>query len=261
MHDIAHVNYSLQTESEETKAQIIDLPMETSLSIEAMERSYTRGKESLRKRYDEFLRYWREEGIGLLDLQAFLTAKPVEGEGELLSRFISENRGGTGAERVSGDSESPSEAPVFYLYTIWTIGERLEQEVKRRFDSDDPMQAILLDVAGSRIVLNIHTAVQRWIRAAAARPNGLNIIGEVYPGTHQRNGAELEELVRFAGAGNAVGATQEGSMFVPKKTMHSLFLIGEGRECILEKIQPCFDCSGRKCLYYQLGGCHGQDAL
>jgi hypothetical protein len=159
-------------------------------------------------------------------------------------------------EEERGTNHAAAETIDGFVYTFWTIGDALERKVNELFDEHEALDAIFLDVAGTRVLLHMHAAIQQWLRDSFARPNNKSIVRELYPGHDAFSAAELERLVQAAGAGSAIGVAGDSSMCIPKKTMYSFFVVGEGPERLVEEIHTCPDCSGMNCLYYQMGGCH-----
>ena len=223
--------------------------IEVSLSLDDLAQNFTHGKEILSKRYDQFCSSWEGEWKELLDLQFFLASLlPEDAEPVIERHYVEEAAGSAGYE----------EKAYAYVYVVWTIGAALEQKVNELFNSGDAMNAILLDVAGTRVLLNMHTTMQNRLREMYARSNSRNLIWEVYPGNNFFGSLDLDRIIRVVGGDGIISAASADSMFLPKKTMYCFFVVGEGPERVMEKVHACPNCSGQSCLYYQLGGCHLQ---
>lgn len=218
-----------------------------SLSLDEIERDIVRGKEGIRRRFEDFKRFWESEGSSLLDMQVYFTAVEPAAVESSITRILEEDQG---VDLVAADTIES------FVYTFWTIGDALERKVNELFDEHEALDAIFLDVAGTRVLLHLHASIQNWLRDNFAHSNHKNIVQEIYPGHDAFKPDELEKIVRAAGADRVIAVTGDGSMCVPKKTMYSFFVLGEGPERLVEEMHACPDCSGTSCLYYQMGGCH-----
>jgi hypothetical protein len=203
-------------------------------------------KQALESRHERFVSYWQEEGHRLLEnLKVFISTVPEH----LLDPELGAAFGpATGASGDTGEAH--------YVYALWTIGKELEEQVSAFFEEHKSMQALFLDLAGTKVLLELHKTVQTLVRDKLASPNGFNIIKELYPGNSRPGSLNLSKVISCAGAEKEVSPVAGNQMLSPRKSMYTFFVLGSGPENLQSSVEPCSDCSGMQCLYYQLGGCH-----
>lgn len=140
---------------------------------------------------------------------------------------------------------------------VWTTGAALEKEAGRMTAAAGSiMTGLLLDVAGSIALYSMHDVLIGWLKKEAAH-SGLFICGEYYPGIGNMRQDLMERIVSVGETEAFINVTASGaSLLFPRKSQCAFIALGSS-ECECEiKIEPCRPCSGKKCLYYQLGGCH-----
>ncbi|WP_281680972.1 hypothetical protein [Synergistes jonesii] len=141
---------------------------------------------------------------------------------------------------------------------VWTIGKALESEAGDMTSSAGSiMTGLLLDVAGSIALYSMHAELIGWIKKNIGAPAGKYICGEYYPGIGRMRQDLMEKVVALGETERLMGVTASGtSLLHPRKSQCAFLALGakEG-ECSV-KTEPCSPCNGKKCLYYQLGGCH-----
>ena len=141
---------------------------------------------------------------------------------------------------------------------VWSIGEELEKEASVLMSSlGGIMTGFLLDVAGSIALYSMHEELLSWAKKNIALPEGKFINGECYPGMGSMRQDLMEKVVGLSDSKRLIGVDASGnSLLKPRKSQCSFITIGT-LECETEiKSVRCVPCAGKKCLYYQLGGCH-----
>jgi hypothetical protein len=208
-------------------------------------------KKGMRQKQEAFLRYWYEEGCRQLDMQCYLSDVSLAAADPLIRDSLNQD------QLVLNHTIKP----LSCVYAIWTIGHRPEEAVQDFFVSNQGLQAVFLDVAETKVLLRMHGRIQRWIRENIAGLKSLNIVQEYYPGNNLAGNLDLVEFAKRTAAGQTVRLVDGLGMFSPRKTMYSVFILGDGPERVLEPIRACPYCSGLNCLYRQLGGCHRLDTV
>lgn len=210
------------------------MPDLTSLGIRYGTRSFSR------RRFEAFKTRWEGESGEALRKPA---AKLVLLTGEGLERKK------LGNVSVARDSLA--------VIAVWTLGADLERFASQLLEDQREIEGILFNVAGSLTLIGIHNQVRQWIKEKIGRPNSLNLIREFYPGGPGLGMQTLPTLVSLVDGERSLGVTcRGGKLLNPVKSGCSIFLLGEGKEKTLPPLQPCKPCLGKKCLYYQMGGCH-----
>ncbi len=150
----------------------------------------------------------------------------------------------------------PGPAP-YAVAALWTLGQHLEDFSSRLLEGKQEIQGILFNVAGSLTLINMHKEVRQWVGMHLAKPRKLNIVGESYPGGPGLEIETLPALLNLVDGEESLGIScRDGELLHPLKSGCSLFFLGPGKERLLSPFQPCDPCLGKKCLYYQMGGCH-----
>ena len=141
---------------------------------------------------------------------------------------------------------------------VWTIGAELEKEASEMMSSlGNLMTGFLLDVAGSIALYNMHAELTAWIKENIAVPDNKFINGEFYPGMGSIKQDLMERVVTLGETERMIGVSASGnSLLRPRKSQCSFTALGSSEHEIEVKMEPCRPCTGKKCLYYQLGGCH-----
>ena len=205
------------------------------------------------------------EALGEKHLKALLKFKDYwENEGENLlftpfARIVTMRRSHFcdifGEEILENDKDTCDVAVA-----VWTLGSALEKQSSLLMSSrGDLMTGFLLDVAGSIALYKMHDAVMEWIKKEVTEPCGKFIATEYYPGFESVGQNMMEKIVSVTDASDIIGVlAHSSSLLYPRKTQCSLVGIStEDIKCVI-KATPCSPCNGKKCLYYQLGGCHMQ---
>lgn len=215
------------------------------VNLSELEKFYEKMGERQKKVFDKFAGFWESEGFErLFHPAARVVTMPLA---------AAEENFGTGLLRVN---DSVSEVVV----SVWTIGPELERECSAMTASvGGLMNGFLLDVAGSVALYDMHAALAGWIRAVPAAARGKYVNGEFYPGLGSMRQDLMEKIVALCGTQETIGVEATGSSLLrPRKSQCSFVSLGAAEHETVCKAEPCVPCAGRKCLYYQLGGCHMQ---
>ena len=111
--------------------------------------------------------------------------------------------------------------------------------------------------AGSIALYSMHAELILWIRQNDAAPNDKFINGEFYPGMGGMRQDLMENVVTLGETERLIGVSASGnSLLRPRKSQCSFLALGASEHEAEVKMEPCKPCNGKRCLYYQLGGCH-----
>ena len=216
---------------------------EAAVDFSALIEHYRTLGENNLKYVEKFIPLWEEEwGPELFDPKARVL---------LMS--------GVNMRKKFGDTIDSGEAEIsLSALMVWTVGEAIEKKSASLMSlRGDLMSGFLLDVAGSIALYGMHRAMLEWLSKKVYRDHSKYISAEVYPGFRE---APHEIMDRIETAGNTektIGVRAFGkSMLQPRKTQCSFVGFGTNEILLPASVRPCMPCSGRKCLYYQLGGCH-----
>lgn len=223
--------------SDDPPREFPGLPLAVDLS--PLERHY----QALGKRHvpkvEAFRRFWAQEGEGLLAPRASVAGIAPEEVADVLPREVTGSAG-------------------TLVLMVWTLGDGLERECERVMSQQgNAMWGLLLDVAGSIALYDMHRLLREWV-GSPDRPFGENhVVGEFYPGSGNTSRPLVESVERLGRTAATLGAETRGSvMFHPRKTQYSFLCLGKEGGAFFGGPSPCSPCAGRRCLYYQLGGCH-----
>ncbi|GEM_PF-534190 len=218
-------------------------PMNVELSS-LMEHYVLLGEKHI-KNIEKFMSYWNLEGKEtLLSPKARLVMMPKKE-----------------AERNFGyDIMLGEESADHVIMAVWTLGGDLEKKSMELMSANgDRMMGFLLDVAGSIALYNMHDVLIEWIRSELAAPNNKFITKEFYPGQNDVILDMMEKIELLGCTERTIEVAAHGSpMFHPMKTQCSFVGISSTPLDVSLSVLPCSPCSDKKCLYYQLGGCHMQ---
>ena len=219
-----------------------------SVNLSTLEKFYASMGDRHKKNFDKFAAYWEDEGFEkLFNPAARVVTMPVA---------AAEENFGSELLRVN---ESVSEV----VMAVWTIGAELERACSEMMNSTGSlMTGFLLDVAGSIALYAMHAELDLWIKANPAAGLGKFVNGEFYPGMGSMRQDLMEKVVELGGTERTIGVGASGlSLLRPRKSQCSFIALGSEEHETVFKSEPCRPCAGRKCLYYQLGGCHMQAEL
>lgn len=239
----------LYSSADETPEKILNVegpPLKADLS--ALEKFYTRRGLKEKIGLDEFLNYWENEAAEKLLRPA---ARVV-----FMPAADAEEKFGDGVVKTN---DSVAKAAMM----VWTIGPELEKEAGRlSSDKENTITGFLLDIAGSIALHAMHGQLIRWLKDECARRDKLYINGEFYPGMGSLSKDLLENISKTGDTERLLGVSAPGGAFFrPGKTQCSFIALGSADNETAITARPCTPCSGRKCLYYQLGGCHMQNMI
>lgn len=214
---------------------------EVRVDLSSLEKFYSGLGEKQLLCFRKFEEFWKESGSEKLFLpQAVIKTMPEE---VLSAEF-----------KDVPELESKEEKTAIL---VWTIGKALEKEASAMTASTGSiMTGLLLDVAGSMALYCMHDVLIGWLRKKAAL-TGRFVCGEYYPGIGNMRQDLMEKIVSSAETESLINVTANGtSLLYPRKSQCAFITLGTSEhECEI-KTEPCKPCSGKKCLYYQLGGCH-----
>lgn len=191
----------------------------------------------------EFMDYWRDEGESLF-LKPRARVVLVDGAhcrkafGETFHLAIQEGH------------------PV--ALAVWTLGVDLEKASSAMTATNgERMKGLFLDVAGSMALFAVHDGLLDWLRQGEARRRSLSLVDEFYPGFNGVNATLMEQIEALGRTKETIGVESRGeAMLYPRKSQCSFIAFGKGPDGTLKNPEPCDPCLGRRCLYYQIGGCH-----
>ena len=215
------------------------------VNLTELEKFYERLGERQKKAYDKFANFWTSEGFdALYHPVARVVVMPID---------TAEENFGAELLRVN---DSVSEAVMM----VWTIGPALERRCQVMMSERGAlMNGFLLDVVGSISLYDMHAALCRWVREFCAAPRGKYVNGEFYPGLGSMRQDLMERVVSLGDTEETIGVGASSmSLLRPRKSQCSFIALGGAEHEAVFKAEPCVPCAGRKCLYYQLGGCHMQ---
>lgn len=218
------------------------------VDLAPLEKFYASMGERQKKSFDRFVEYWDGEGFkNLFEPMARVVSMPLE---TAFSNF---------GEELLRVNDSVGEI----LMIVWTIGAKLEKAGSEMMsEAGNMMNGFLLDVAGSIALYDMHRTLIEWVKTAAAGEKGKYINGEFYPGMGSMRQDLMEKVVAIGNTEKTIGVGASGlSLLRPRKSQCSFIALGSAENEITVKSEPCKPCLGKKCLYYQLGGCHMQAGL
>ncbi len=199
--------------------------------------------EKHRRSFQKFNDYWKNEGCEkFFNPRAVVKTLPLDAA---VKSF--------GAKTLPLD-DSADQA----VMAVWTIGAELEKEASEMMSQRGNLTTgFLLDVAGSIALYSMHAELILWIRQNIAAPNDKFINGEFYPGMGGMRQDLMENVVTLGETERLIGVSASGnSLLSPRKSQCSFLALGASEHEAEVKMEPCKPCNGKRCLYYQLGGCH-----
>jgi hypothetical protein len=235
------IDISLSVYGEERVTKAKSAPVNVNLS--KLAEFYSMMGEKHRENVLRFIDYWQKEAYKELFIpKAVLKVLPMEAVSEYF-----------GSEKLQINN-SVDKA----VMAVWTIGRELEDCCSRFLESRGKrMDGFLLDVTGSIALYDMHVELIRYVRKYVAAPQNKFINGEFYPGIGNMEKDLMETVTDLGDTERLIGVSSEGnSLLKPRKSQCSFIALGSSEYEIEIKMSPCNPCSGVKCLYYQLGGCH-----
>lgn len=194
------------------------------------------------RNYEHFYEYWTAEACEKFFMpKALVKELPIE--------VFNENFGSKTIRAKDGTKA--------VLMLVWTIGPGLEHRASDMMDiRGSMMDGLLLDVAGSVSLYSIHKALLSWLEEYAAGKN-MYMTGEYYPGISTMRKDLMTKIEEVGNTKDIIGVTSTGPSFlIPRKSQCSFITLGT-EKCEMEiRAERCVPCNGKKCLYFQLGGCH-----
>ncbi|MEG1911035.1 MAG: hypothetical protein RRY12_05120 [Cloacibacillus sp.] len=213
------------------------------VDLHALENFYMEKGEKHQKSLSKFMNFWEQDGY----------EKLFNPSARILSFTKDEaiNIFGKGFMEVN-------ESVDRIVMSVWTIGGTLEQSGSALMSTTGSlMTGYLLDVTGSIALYEMHAMLIEWIQSKIALPANRYINGEFYPGMGSMRQDLMEKVVSVGDTERLIGVSASGnSLLRPRKSQCSFLSLGSAENAVLVREEPCHPCSGKKCLYYQLGGCH-----
>lgn len=158
-----------------------------------------------------------------------------------------------------GDTIDYGEAEIsLSALMIWTVGEEIEKKSSKLMSlRGDLMSGFLLDVAGSIALYEMHKLLLGWVSDKVETDHSKFVSAEFYPGFKNAPQSVMDKIEAEGKTEETIGVTaHDKSMLRPRKTQCSFVGFGSKKVHLSSSVGPCDPCSGKKCLYYQLGGCH-----
>lgn len=214
-----------------------------SVGLSVLIEHYKRLGEKNLKYVEKFIPIWEKEwGPELFDPKARIVLKSNEN----IKRIF-------GKEVNYGDIDTSLTAIM-----VWTVGEEIEKKSSELMSlRGDLMSGFLLDVVGSIALYDMHRILLDWISDKVERDLSKFVSAEFYPGFKNAPQSIMDKIEAEGKTEETIGVTaRDKSMLRPRKTQCSFVGFGVEKAQLSPLASPCEPCSGKKCLYYQLGGCH-----
>lgn len=216
---------------------------EINVDLSALEKFYAAMGEKHLRTFRQFILYWKSDGYErLFNPQAVIRVLDLKAAADNFGRET----------LVLNDTVDK------IVMAVWTIGAELEREASEIMSSKGNLTTgFLLDVVGSIALYNMHAELSEWIKENIAASENKYINGEFYPGIGNMRQDLMERVVGIGETERMIGVSASGnSLLRPRKSQCSFIALGSYEHEIEVKMAPCRPCAGKKCLYYQLGGCH-----
>ena len=214
-----------------------------SVDLSSLIRHYkTLGEKNL-KYVEKFIPLWEAEWEPeLFDPKARIVLKSTENVRSLFGKEVN-----------YGDVNTSITALM-----IWTVGGKIEKKSSKLMSlRGDLMSGFLLDVAGSIGLYQMHRVLLEWVSDKVERDHFKFVSAEFYPGFKNAPQSIMDKIEAEGKTEETIGVTaHDRSMLRPRKTQCSFVGFGDKKVQLSSSVGPCDPCSGKKCLYYQLGGCH-----
>ncbi len=235
----------------ETFEKLEDTPI--LVDLKKLENQYRQKSTGTRKAFDSFLEFWESASCEeLLEPKGLIGFIPT---GRLMEGFKDTIHSGTGQIFQQFLGKSPRTALM-----AWTIGDAIEKKVTEFSREGNNLKALLIDVAASLLLNGMHLKLREIVREKATSVLGLYPMLDHYPGGGRKGSELIPAVFELTSASKVLGILlNEQNVMHPRKSECSILLLGdEEREL---QNTPCTPCLGRRCLYYQLGGCHAPDKV
>lgn len=173
------------------------------------------------------------------------------------ARILSEKLQGSEMVETGGEFRELLERTRRTALLVWTIGGRIEEQISRYCEGNERLVGFLLDAATSLLLNEMHNVLRALVKEEALSLFSLFPIAEYYPGVGSPNSSLIRPILDISDADRRLGlATNDQMMIHPKKSQCSVVLLGEEKDSRILVNSPCIPCQGKKCMYFQLGGCH-----
>ncbi|MGC9372088.1 MAG: hypothetical protein ACP5DY_02080 [Thermovirgaceae bacterium] len=223
------------------------------VNLKRLEEQYSKKSTGARKAFDSFMEFWRSPTCDeLLHPRGQIGFVPLE---ILLERFGNAIESGTGPDFKESLEKSSKTALM-----AWTIGDAIEKKVTEFSKGGNNLKALLIDVAASLLLNEMHLKLREIVRESAKSAFGLYPMLDHYPGGGRKGSELIPAVFNLTSASKVLGIhLNDHNIMHPRKSECSILLLGdEEREL---QNTPCTPCLGKRCLYYQLGGCHAPDKV
>lgn len=215
----------------------------------SLEAHYRQQGEVVLGNFGKFLNIWESREFRRLmepeASMAFVASETVSG---LLKSFGT----GEGGRNFIEAIESSRRAAMF----AWTIGERIEACIFRHLQGKDRLIGFMMDAASTLMLNEMLCLLRDLITREAFSRFGLFPTAEYCPGIGGGGLAMIPDILKITGADRYLGLRTGKGMIKPIKSRCSIVLLGAESEARNLGNLPCVPCQGKKCLYFQLGGCH-----
>jgi hypothetical protein len=223
------------------------------VNLEKLEEQYSKKSSGARKAFDSFMEFWQSPSCDeLLRPRGLISFVPLE---ILLERFGNAIESGTEPDFKESLEKSSKTALM-----AWTIGDAIEKKVTEFSKGGNNLKALLIDVAASLLLNEMHLKLRDIVRERAKSAFGLYPMLDHYPGGGRKGSELIPAVFNLTSASEILDIhLNEQNIMHPRKSECSIILLGNEER----KLQntPCTPCRGKRCLYYQLGGCHAPDKI
>lgn len=220
------------------------------LNLDSVESHYRKRGTGALKAFNEFTNHWDSpECQDLIEPKACITFLPT-------GNFMGHLQGLRLTTLNREFRDCLERSPMTALLT-WTLGEPIERHVSDLCSGKNPLVGLLADVAASLLLNEIHHHLRTLIAEETSSQFRLNPVAEHYPGIGSQESSLIPPVFELSGADRVLDIGLNDHMMIrPKKSQCSVVLLGDEPEPPELTDTACMPCQGKKCLYYQLGGCH-----
>jgi len=139
----------------------------------------------------------------------------------------------------------------------WTIGSGIEEKISRYCAGKERVVGFLLDAAASLLLNEMHKIMRVLVREEAWSRFSLSPMAEHYPGVGRSGSSLIGHVLEISRSACRSGIEVDNQKMIhPEKSQCSAVLLGEEKNAVILANSPCIPCPGKRCPYFQLGGCH-----
>lgn len=140
--------------------------------------------------------------------------------------------------------------------SVWTLGGKIEEKVTRHKREGSRLTGFIMDAALSLTLNRMYSLIKDMIIDKALSRFGLFPTAGFFPGTGAMGIEVIPQIIRMTCADSLLGMSYDRGMMHPVKSRCSVILLGDAPFAQSLDDLPCDPCPGKRCLYYQIGGCH-----